>query len=332
MPLTSDLHLDPKNFNPSQISPQTKNFNTKLIEIQKQGQKWYEVGAETYRRMRWEGKTPFPAPQVLEDGINSTAPSREAGREIPIRIFKAAEFPPSGIFYHIHGGGWVLQSEHYQDAMLKRYSEEANLTIVSVGYRLAPENPYPQGNEDCVDVAEWLVDEGTKEFGANLKFMGGDSAGAHLSVVTCFSLLESRPDFGFKGLVLNFGAYELSTFLPACHAFDMELVLTKDIIDKYIEAYLPNTTEKDRRDPKISPFWKNLMGLKLPPALFTCGTLDPLLDDSLFMSAKWAASGADSILKIYPGAPHGFSFFPVGGTEQTDICLRDIGMFMNERL
>lgn len=48
---------------------------------------------------------------------------------------------------------------------------------------------------------------------------------------------------------------------------------------------------------------------QLPPALFSCGTLDPLLDDSVMMSAKWAMSGAESILKIYPGAPHGFTFF-----------------------
>lgn len=71
---------------------------------------------------------------------------------------------------------------------------------------------------------------------------------------------------------------------------------------------------------------------QLPPALFTCGTLDVLLDDSVLMATKWAMSGAESILKLYPGAPHGFTFFPVGGTEQTEIALRDIGEFMNDRL
>lgn len=70
---------------------------------------------------------------------------------------------------------------------------------------------------------------------------------------------------------------------------------------------------------------------QLPPALFTCGTSDPLLDDSVMMSTKWAMSGAESVLKIYPGAPHGFSFFPVGGTEATEDVLKDIATFMNER-
>lgn len=100
---------------------------------------------------------------------------------------------------------------------------------------------------------------------------------------------------------------------------------------RYIEVYVPNTTAKERQDPWISPSFADLNKMKLPPALFTCGTLDPLLDDSLFMSAKWMASGAEAIMKIYPGAPHGFVFFPSGGTEQTDIALEDIRVFMTER-
>jgi len=52
----------------------------------------------------------------------------------------------------------------------------------------------------------------------------------------------------------------------------------------------------------ISPFWADFSKIgKLPPTLFTCGTLDCLLDDSVFMSTKWGMSGAESVLKIYPG-------------------------------
>lgn len=83
----------------------------------------------------------------------------------------------------------MLQSEHYQDVMLDFVAEKCSLTVVSVGYRLAPEDPYPAGNEDCFDVGEYLVDNGEKEFGGPLKFVGGDSAGGHLSALTCFKLL-----------------------------------------------------------------------------------------------------------------------------------------------
>lgn len=61
--------------------------------------------------MRWNGETPLPKPVVLESGVNFTIPSREKGRDIPCRMFKPENGEVKGIYMHIHGGGWVLQSE-----------------------------------------------------------------------------------------------------------------------------------------------------------------------------------------------------------------------------
>lgn len=61
-----------------------------------------------------------------------------------------------------------------QDPYLKFVSESAQLTVLSVGYRLAPENPFPAGPNDCYDVAEYLVDNAKEQFGAELKFAGGE--------------------------------------------------------------------------------------------------------------------------------------------------------------
>jgi acetyl esterase/lipase len=66
--------------------------------------------------------------------------------------------------------------------------------------------------------------------------------------------------------------------------------------------------------------------------MFNVGTLDVLLDDSIVMSTKWAMSGAESILKLYPGAPHNFTCFSPSGTEKTEECLLDIALFLNERI
>lgn len=235
MPLTSDLTLDASKFHPSAITEKTHAFNSNLIKIMQGGPRWWEVGAPTYRRMRWNGETPLPKPVILDSGTNIHLPSRDSGREIPCRVFrpeKGAE--PKGVFYHIHGGGWVLQSEAYQDVMLQYLATSTSLVVLSVGYRLAPEDPYPAGNEDCFDVGEYLVDHAARDYGAPLLFMGGDSAGGHLSAVTAFHLLESRPEFGFRGLVLNFGAYDLSGFLPQAWTFRLPLVLDVEIMSKFI--------------------------------------------------------------------------------------------------
>lgn len=116
MPLQSDLSLPPSTLHlklhPTSISPQTHTFNTHLIAQTTSGPKWYEIGAEQYRRMRWEGQTAMPRPVVL-DGDDGGEDMVLLG--MPVRIFRPQDGREvRGVFCHIHGGGWVLQSEKYQ--------------------------------------------------------------------------------------------------------------------------------------------------------------------------------------------------------------------------
>src|ERR1700742_27773 len=121
-----------------------------------------QVGAEKYRQMRWNNETALPRPPVLESGIDFNVPSRDQGREIPCRMFKPEKGAPKGVFLHFHGGGFVLNSEKFQDGYLSLLANNLNLTTISVGYRLAPESPFPAGPDDCVDVAEYLLKEESK--------------------------------------------------------------------------------------------------------------------------------------------------------------------------
>jgi len=124
----------------------------------------------------------------------------------------------------------------------------------------------------------------------------------------------------------------MSSFLPHVLHHESSLVIDYDVMKSYIDALLPNTTEAERRDPSISPFWQDLRGMKLPPALFTCGSEDPLLDDSVLMGAKWGMWGAESVVKIYRGAPHGFIGFPPGTIKAVQEVLDDTEAFVRAKM
>lgn len=103
---------------------------------------------------------------------------------------------------------------------------------------------------------------------------------------------------------------------------------------KYVDAFLPSTTPQRRRDPDISPFYANLQKLRgrLPPAIFTCGTEDCLLDDSVMMAAKYQMAGADAILKLYPGAPHGFILFAEDLSEGSRQARGDVKTWIKQKM
>lgn len=108
-------------------------------------------------------------------------------------------------------------------------------------------------------------------------------------------------------------------------------MLDLDVMESYTDALFQNMTIEERRVPSVSPFYKDLRGLKLPPALFTCGSEDPLLDDTVFMSSKWMMWGHEAVVKIYSGAPHGFILFPRGAIKAVDESLEDSTVFVKDR-
>lgn len=221
---------------------------------------------------------------------------------VPVRWFR----PPvvNGVYLHLHGGGWVLGRAHHQDVRNEQIARSCGLAVVSVDYRLAPEHPYPAGPDDCEKVARWLVEHAARELGTDRIVIGGESAGAHLSVTTMLRMRDRHGYRGFAGANLLFGAFDLAMTPSQRRWGDRNLVLSRPILEWFYDCFVP---EPRRREPDVSPMYADLSGL--PPALFTVGTADPLLDDTLFLHARWRAAGNAADLAIAPGAPHGFTAF-----------------------
>jgi acetyl esterase/lipase len=163
------------------------------------------------------------------------------------------------------------------------------------------------------------------------------SAGAHLTLLTTYHLLKthhtSSPLLPGGGLLLHFGCYDIS-MLPSAFHFSKPLIINRPIIEQFGDAFLPNTTTEQRKDPNISPYYENLEVFRgrLPSALFTCGTEDPLIDDTMVMSVKWLMSGGEAIVRIFQGAPHGFIGFPAGVLKDAGEAMEDCKVFIQERM
>jgi acetyl esterase len=295
--------LQPALFRPDAIADDTAKLNDALVSLMTGLPDWWNVSAETAREARRQGRGPFPAPALSPRARTITIPGRD-GNEIALRII--APDQARGVYLHIHGGGWVLGSADQQDPMLERIADNTGLATVSVEYRLAPEHPYPAGPDDCESAAAWLVKNAKAEFGSDMLTIGGESAGGHLSAVTVLRMRDRYGYTGFRGANFVYGAFDLS-MTPSQMAFgNRRLVLRTIDIRQFSGAFLPTIT--DRRVPDISPLYADLKGLC--PALFSVGTQDALVDDTLFMHARWIAAGNETELAIYPGGAHGFTLFP----------------------
>jgi acetyl esterase len=295
--------LLPALFRSQAVAEDTARLNDTLVAVMTGLPEWWNVGAEATREARRQGRGPFPAAVKSPRARTVVIPGRE-GNAIPLRII--APDQPRGVYLHIHGGGWVLGAADLQDPMLEQIADNTGLAVVSVEYRLAPEHPYPAGPDDCESAAAWLVQTANAEFGTGVLTIGGESAGGHLAAVTLLRMRDRYGYSGFRGANLVYGVFDLG-MTPSQMAFgNRRLVLRTIDMQQFYNAFLPTTS--DRRVPNISPLYADLKGLC--PALFSVGTADALLDDTLFMHARWVAAGNETELAIYPGGAHGFTLFP----------------------
>jgi acetyl esterase/lipase len=294
---------------PDTLLAETRAFNAELERMLATVPPVNLVPPEETRRARREGRGIFPAPVYVPEA--RTVDIQGPGGPLSVRII-APDGEPRGTFLHFHGGGWTLGESDGQDLRLQRLARETGLAAVSVDYRLAPENPYPAGPDDCEVAALWLLgEEGRAEVGAyGPRAIGGDSAGAHLAVGTLLRLRDRHGITGaFGAAVLQYGCFDLS-MTPSQRLWgERYLILSGPVVTWFADQFLPGLDREQRRDPDISPLFADLSGM--PPAIFTIGTADPLLDDSLFMEARWRQAGHPTELQIWPEAPHGFVSLPM---------------------
>ncbi|MFZ5669455.1 MAG: alpha/beta hydrolase [Pseudomonadota bacterium] len=292
-------------FDPAAIEDDTRAFLDLFAKATAGAPSVVNTPIQRLREARATGTAVLPAPLRLDHGETLEIPG--PGGVIRLRIFRPEV--SRGGYLHFHGGGFVMGGPDQQDVMLDATARETGLTVVSAGYRLAPEHRYPAAPQDCLAAARWfLAQAGTGAFGGERHVIGGESAGAYLAVKTLLARRAEGQSSAFDAAVLTFGAYDLSMTPSARNWGERYAIINTPILRKYLEMFLPEGA--DATAPELSPLYDDLSGL--PRALFMVGSQDPLLDDSLFMAQRWSAAGNAAELEVFPGGIHAFTAFPIG--------------------
>jgi acetyl esterase len=242
----------------------------------------------------------------------------------PIRIYQDGDQPRCLLVY-FHGGGFVIGSIGLMDNVARRLAKDCEAVVISVEYRLAPENPYPAGLDDCEKVTRWALDQASR-FGlpSSAVFVSGESAGGNLAAAVALRLRDAggpQP----AGQVLVYPGLAGSVVHPSMDAFD-GLVISRTAATHYWAAY-SGGRDLDS-DPYAAPLSADRLD-DLPPALVILGGCDMLRDEGRAYAVRLRDAGVPTEEICYPGQPHGFVNFEFPAAEDV---FRRIGTWTGRTL
>lgn len=260
------------------------------------------------RSMRWNQNLPDMAEER-----RLTVPGPSEAPEIACELVTPADARP-GCAIYLHGGGWAFGSIDSHKRIPRTLAAALRLRVLSVEYRLAPENPFPAGLNDCVATWRWLAAESRNapEFNGPL-VLCGDSAGANLAVATMLHEVRSgrsspdgvRPSAG----LLFYGVYNCDFDSPSYQRFGAGYGLSRAGMENMLDMYAPGGNGPDalRYDPLVSPaLAPEALLARLPPLFLNAAGLDPLVCDTLGFSERLEEAGVPHEVHVHPGVHHGF--------------------------
>lgn len=255
-----------------------------------------------------------------------TIDHRVGKKQVPIRIHRPSADEALPVLIYAHGGGWMIFSLDTHDRLMREYASRANVTVVGVDYSLAPERKFPVPVEEIVSVVHWLRSESASEgLEPSSVAIGGDSAGANLSIATNLALLAaSEPTLDAQ--LLNYGAFDPEP-RRSYERFDgPDYNLTSEEMADFWANYLPS----DQADnPFARPLLADMKGL--PPTFLCIAECDILSDENWEMAKALKEAGVSVTAKGYAGATHSF-LEAVSISPLADRALAEASAWLSEEL
>ncbi|WP_236050276.1 alpha/beta hydrolase [Paractinoplanes ovalisporus] len=235
--------------------------------------------------------------------VKSTA-AVAGGQAVPLRIYRSVDAHDgrAAALMFLHGGGWWMGSLETADELCRDLAAVSGAVIVSVGYRLAPEHPFPAALDDGYAALEW-ISRHAAAWGIDPEAVSiaGESAGANLAAAIC---LRARDQGGPRIVAQWLDVPALDLTVPdsaSLRRFGTGFGLDSDGIKQCVRWY---AGDHDRSDPYLSPLLaSNLDGL--PPAVVTAAECDPLRDQAEEFTQRLSHAGVTVRYRYAPGLIHG---------------------------
>ncbi|OQU93649.1 hypothetical protein CLAIMM_00131 [Cladophialophora immunda] len=250
---------------------------------------------------------------------------------------RALVYTPDGpgqypVVLYMHGGGWVLGRPETDDKSVRGVCRKAKVLVVSLDYRLAPENPWPTPVNDCVDGLKWVFENAPSIRGDVSRgvIVSGFSAGGHLAATLALRALKRKVLIPIRGVVLRAPMLSDWRALSASEASALKSleenahapVINTDSLKQMIAIY--NVPGDRLRDPEEFPLHLSVEAAKgFPPTFIQVSQADPLRDEGLLFNQTLKNASVDTRLHYYEGMPHGFHMHNIPTATKAEEDLAD---------
>ena len=218
------------------------------------------------------------------------------------RLHIPVEASTLGGMLYLHGGGWTMFSIDTHDRLMREYAQRSGAVVVGIDYSLSPEAKFPIALNEVLAAIGWLRRQGAV-YGIDPTRLaiGGDSAGANLSVAAALRLRD-REEPALQAMLLNYGAFSPEPSASYQRYGGPHYMLTVEEMQSFWSNYTSEPAQL--HDPLVAPYRADLRGL--PPAFLCIAACDILADSNRAMARRFAAAQVPCEVHVYQGATHSF--------------------------
>ncbi|HEX7758217.1 MAG TPA: alpha/beta hydrolase, partial [Caulobacteraceae bacterium] len=255
------------------------------------------------------------------------APSTEGGGAIPVRVYRPeGQNPAAPILVFAHFGGGVIGDLDTCETFCSILSATVRCPVLSVGYRLAPEDRFPAGLDDTLAAYRWARDNADR-FGAPVgrAAIGGDSMGGNFAAVICQDLKaagEPQPDLQ----LLIYPAVDVASETASMTTYADAYPLSRAAMDWFMGHYMGPADSP--ADPRLSPIRANDLSGLAPAIVITAG-FDPLVDQGEIYARRLREAGVSATYRCYDHLAHAFTAF-TGVIPAADEACREIAALVRD--